>query len=179
MISRKTLAQFGEGGKAPGRPNLTARLLIWKRIWPSMASMPSMASTVIRRKPWHSHRASSILELEYCPFNRHHIGGSAAFTLADGVPGFTCKHNGCGGKTIEYVFKYFPEPAPHADAADEWPDPAPISGSLLNAEPFVEELLPASFRAHVTDVAERMQAPPDFPGQPRRFVLLEQLTAAP
>src|SRR5690349_835772 len=63
---------------------------------------------VLRRKPWNSNPGGLIFELEVCPFDTTHDGGSAAFTLGDGVPGFSCKHNGCAGKCIKDVFALFP-----------------------------------------------------------------------
>ena len=49
------------------------------------------------------------------------------------------------------------------EAADEWPKPEPIRSELPPVEPFSEDLLPDSFRPLVTDVAERLQVPMDFP----------------
>jgi putative DNA primase/helicase len=47
-------------------------------------------------------------------------------------------------------------------ANDEWPQPQPLPGGLPAVPPFDAALLPALFRAWVTDVSERMQCPPDF-----------------
>ena len=63
---------------------------------------------VLRRKPWNSHPGGQIFELDKCPFDSNHTGGSAAFTVADGGPGFGCKHDGCQGKTIKDVFVMYP-----------------------------------------------------------------------
>jgi hypothetical protein len=63
---------------------------------------------VLRAKPWNSHPGGAIIELAACPFNPDHVDGSAAFSLLDGVPGFTCQHNGCEGKNIKDVFERFP-----------------------------------------------------------------------
>jgi hypothetical protein len=49
-----------------------------------------------------------IYEIAECPFNPDHVAGSAAFTLVDGKPGFTCKHEGCRGKAISDVFALYP-----------------------------------------------------------------------
>jgi putative DNA primase/helicase len=48
-------------------------------------------------------------------------------------------------------------------ATGEWPEPEPILGSLPEVEQFDPELLPAALRAWVTDIAERLQIPVDFP----------------
>jgi putative DNA primase/helicase len=44
----------------------------------------------------------------------------------------------------------------------EWLEPLPIPDELLPVEPFAFELLPESLRGWVSDIAERMQCPPDF-----------------
>jgi hypothetical protein len=64
--------------------------------------------SVTRRKPWQSHPGGLIYELAQCPFDASHTDGSAAFTLADGRPGFRCQHDGCRGKTIKDVFARSP-----------------------------------------------------------------------
>jgi hypothetical protein len=63
---------------------------------------------VLRRKPWSAHPGGTVIELACCPFDGAHVGGSAAFTLLDGNPGFSCQHNGCKGKTIKDVFARYP-----------------------------------------------------------------------
>lgn len=50
-----------------------------------------------------------------------------------------------------------------ASVASDWPQPEAIQGELPPVQPFSEELLPASFRPLVRDVAERMQVPMDYP----------------
>ena len=48
-------------------------------------------------------------------------------------------------------------------ASATWLEPLPIPCSLLPVDAFSNDLLPASLRPWVTDIAERMQCPPDFP----------------
>lgn len=48
-------------------------------------------------------------------------------------------------------------------ASDSWPDPAPIPSPLPRVDPFDPNLLPGVFEPWITDIAERMQCPPDFP----------------
>lgn len=45
----------------------------------------------------------------------------------------------------------------------DWSDPLPIPDALLPVEPFNVQLLPESLRGWVSDIAERMQCPVDFP----------------
>jgi hypothetical protein len=45
-----------------------------------------------------------------------------------------------------------------------WPEPKPLPGGLLPVDAFDIDLLPASLRSWVNDVAERMQTPADFVG---------------
>lgn len=47
--------------------------------------------------------------------------------------------------------------------AEPWVNPLPVPTMLLPVEPFDVELLPASLRPWVADIADRMQCPPDFP----------------
>lgn len=49
------------------------------------------------------------------------------------------------------------------DAPEEWPDPLPLESELPPVESISNEMLPASFRPFVLDVAERMQTPLDYP----------------
>lgn len=44
-----------------------------------------------------------------------------------------------------------------------WPEPQPLPSGLPDVPAFEPELLPESFRGWVSDVAERMQCPPDYP----------------
>ena len=53
---------------------------------------------VIRRKPWQSHPGGLIFELAQCPFDATHGGGSAAFTLENGKPGFDASMTGVAEK---------------------------------------------------------------------------------
>ncbi len=46
---------------------------------------------------------------------------------------------------------------------DGWPEPEPLQDALPDVAQFDLELMPASFRPLVKDVAERMQVPLDFP----------------
>ncbi len=43
-----------------------------------------------------------------------------------------------------------------------WPDPVPLPSGLPPVAPFDAELLPEALRGWVTDIADRMQCPPDF-----------------
>ena len=48
------------------------------------------------------------------------------------------------------------------NSAEPWPKPKPITSSLPPVPPLASDLLPSVLRDYVFDVAERMQAPPDF-----------------
>jgi hypothetical protein len=74
---------------------------------------------VTRCKPWSSHPGGLIYELALCPFDSIHTGGSAAFTMVDGKPGFRCQHNGCGGKRMQDVFVIYPSQRTPATRGDE------------------------------------------------------------
>ncbi len=47
--------------------------------------------------------------------------------------------------------------------ADDWPEPAPLPAELPNVEPFDFKLLPNALRPWISDIADRVQCPPDFP----------------
>lgn len=47
--------------------------------------------------------------------------------------------------------------------AESWLPPLPIPETLRSVEPFNYALLPDALRPWITDIAERMQCPPDFP----------------
>ena len=46
---------------------------------------------------------------------------------------------------------------------DDWPEPTPLPNALPGVAAFDDELLPKALRSWVTDIAHRMQCPPDFP----------------
>lgn len=48
-------------------------------------------------------------------------------------------------------------------ADDGWPEPTPLPDALPPVMPFDPDLLPEALRGWVTDIAHRMQCPPDFP----------------
>ena len=50
-----------------------------------------------------------------------------------------------------------------AEDAENWQVPLPIPDTLRPVEPFNFALLPDALRPWITDIAERMQCPPDFP----------------
>jgi putative DNA primase/helicase len=52
---------------------------------------------------------------------------------------------------------------PEPSTEDAWPDPMPIPDYLCPVQSFDYALLPDAFVSFVSDIAERMQCPPDFP----------------
>ncbi len=136
MIDREALARFS-GNSAPHRTTEANG---------SAFDMDGFLSKhhfeVIQRKPWRSHPGGLVFELARCPFNSDHTAGSAAFTLAEGMPGFTCKHNGCHGKAIQDVFAiHRPQSSPgRVDVRDDGPDPFPSGTTLPQVDPLTEDL---------------------------------------
>jgi hypothetical protein len=48
-------------------------------------------------------------------------------------------------------------------AADgKWPEPKPLPSGLASVEPFNSEFLPAAVAPWVSDIANRLQCPPDY-----------------
>ncbi|MBH1978591.1 MAG: DUF3987 domain-containing protein [Comamonadaceae bacterium] len=128
------------------------------------------------------HDGSERFKLAACPFNAEHVNGEAAiFRKASGALGFKCQHDSCSAKSWGDVRDLLDGPrqarAPESDparrgpafpplgddAADTWPDPTPLPDALPPVQPFDPDLLPMALRGWVTDIAHRMQCPPDFP----------------
>lgn len=62
----------------------------------------------------------------------------------------------------------------HAPITQQWPEPTPLPEGLPPVAAFDYEMLPPDLQAHVADIADRMQCPPDFPA----VALLSVLSAA-
>jgi hypothetical protein len=109
-----------------------------------------------------------------CPFNPQHGAKDAAFfVLASGAWWFHCFHESCIDKgwheakaQVEYGMppgakKSRPEPEPNAgpsaSAADEWPEPLPLTPVQLPE--FPAGLFPSWLGAHVGAVAEATETP--------------------
>lgn len=101
MISSESLARFATCAQKPAKPETVGSFDMEEYL-------AKHGFEVKRRKPWNSNPGGMIFELARCPFNADHVGGSAAFTLVGGRPGFECKHDGCRGKTIKNVFSRYP-----------------------------------------------------------------------
>ena len=128
------------------------------------------------------HDGSERFKLAACPFNPEHGNGEAAiFRKASGALGFKCQHDSCSAKSWTDVRDLLDGPRPASaakrsktqhgaafppledDAADTWPDPTPLPDALPPVQAFDPDLLPVALRGWVTDIAHRMQCPPDFP----------------
>jgi len=128
------------------------------------------------------HDGSERFKLAACPFNPEHGNGEAAiFRKVSGALGFKCQHDSCSAKTWTDVRDLLDGPRPASaakrsktqhgaafppledDEADTWPDPTPLPDALPPVQPFDPDLLPEALRGWVTDIAHRMQCPPDFP----------------
>lgn len=88
----------------------------------------------------------------------------------DGVSDFNDLHQTAGVDAvrvcIESAVPVAPDPMPEAKSnlqiAAPWLDPEPLPDALPSVPPFDLELLPEAFRGWVSDIAHRMQCPPDF-----------------
>lgn len=117
------------------------------------------------------HEGSERYKLHHCPFNPEHGRGEAAILRRpNGALAFKCFHNSCADHTWHTLRELVdgpresrtrgqPEGSGHTG---EWVDPLPIPDALLPVESFEYALLPKSIRPWVSDIAERMQCPPDF-----------------
>jgi hypothetical protein len=111
VISRESLARFGGGAQPPAKPDHDAGRN-HDGGFNLEAYLAKHPFEILKRKPWNSHPGALIYEVKVCPLDSSHTDGVAAFTLADGVPGFSCHRNGCHGKTIKDVFRMFPPEPP-------------------------------------------------------------------
>lgn len=124
-------------------------------------------------------------KLTTCPFNTEHVNGEAAvFREAAGKLRFKCQHDSCSSKHWRDVRDLLDGPRACTTVNDilgmpltkagqssistnsihiEWPEPTTLPNELPSVDAFHAELLPASLRPHVVDIAHRMQCPPDFP----------------
>jgi len=75
-----------------------------------------------------------------------------------------------GGVTIATVFHYAKQggykntfSVSNPASKKTWEAPAPLPSGLAPVNAFDAELLPKALRGFVTDIADRMQCPPDFP----------------
>jgi putative DNA primase/helicase len=152
LINRDSLANFGGATQGRNKPDQSGfdlgRYLLQHRF------------EVIRVKPWQSHPGGLVHELDKCPFNPDHTGGSAAFLIEGGKPGFRCQHNGCKAKTIKEVFAAFP-PEPSADAAlTDWPALIPLAPA--DPDPIPMNCLPSWLGDMARAVSESTETPFDL-----------------
>lgn len=142
MIPREAYAKYGQ--QASPRDGASERA----DAFDMESYLAKYGFEVLRRKSWNSHSGSEIFELVQCPFDASHTEGSAAFTIADGVPGFDCKHNGCHGKTVKDVFSVYP-PDPRArEAGSEGRESA--STKLVNLARELTELFHSGDSCYAT-----------------------------
>lgn len=68
-------------------------------------------------------------------------------------------------KTVESIFERHQKAAQEDDLSirSNWPPPAPLPEGLPQVPALIPSLLPTTLRARITDIAERMQCPLDFP----------------
>lgn len=115
---------------------------------------------------------ADIWVLAVCPFNPEHAhdggGGGSAFVKRErsGRLGFACHHAGCTGndwKKLRAKLEPGRSDGGHPRVGGfEWPDPTPLGDELPSVETFQPGLLTDVLRTWISDVAERMQVPPEF-----------------
>jgi putative DNA primase/helicase len=78
-----------------------------------------------------------------------------------------CQHNSCSWKWKEFRAHYEPVRAQHQPITvakqTAWPEPQPLPGGLPEVPVLKEQMLPSALRPWLVDIAERAQAPLDFP----------------
>ncbi len=119
-----------------------------------------------------------------CPWTAEHTAASSessttyfpAHTGGYKGGGFKCQHDHCAERTVAGLRGYLglahqqrtppdeePPPWGVGDAPDDWPEPLPLPALRPPVPPFDPELLPDRLRPWLSDIAERMQCPPEFP----------------
>lgn len=68
-----------------------------------------------------------------------------------------------GASLLALVEEASPVTAENVETLEDWPQPEPLPTELPAVDPFREDLLPESLRPWLSDIAERMQCPLDFP----------------
>ncbi len=153
MISRDSLAKFGADAPEAAKPERSWRFDLERYL-------SQHGFEVIKVKPWQSHPGGQIYQVGKCPFNPDHTGGSAAFLMERGRPGFRCQHDGCKGKTIRDVFAAFP-PEPSTEAAvTDWPALIPLPRKA--PDPIPANCLPSWLGDMARAVSESTETPVDL-----------------
>lgn len=80
----------------------------------------------------------------------------------EGATDFNDLHQIAGAGAVRACIEAAAHAEPSANAP-EWPEPEPLPDALPAVLAFDPELLPEALRGWVTDIAHRMQCPPDFP----------------
>ncbi len=112
--------------------------------------------------------------LEECPWNGHTDNAAYIVQFAHGPVAAGCHHNSCQGYRWEHLREHF-EPGAYerngspyssepgdGEADGPWEEPVPLPEGLPPVQAFDPEMLPDPLRGWISDIAERMQIPPDF-----------------
>ena len=121
-----------------------------------------------------SNGVDTIYALEFCPFDSSHVWESSIIQKQTGQLLFQCFHNSCKGHTWKEArqiisgddslaqFMEGGETGGKQETVD-WPEPLPLEESLPPVQKLDPEMIPEPIRPWLTDIAERMQIPLDFP----------------
>ena len=113
--------------------------------------------------------------LRTSPMCEHHDDAAHIEQHASGAISAGCHHNSCSWGWADLRARLEPKshrlPSVLSVTSDEWDDPAPLPDELARVERFYDSLLPESLRPWITDIAERMQCPPDYPAVASMVVL--------
>ena len=114
-VSVELLEQLA--GEAPEARRTTATAAAMKVFAFDVEAWMAKVGIVVEKGPA-SYRGGRRWTLATCPFDSGHTGGSAAiFESSDGVLGFKCQHNGCGGKGWKDVRRHLD---PEYVAQEQW-----------------------------------------------------------
>ncbi len=127
------------------------------------------SATSGRCKNQKGHDLLAVFSTNAYPFPGPHRGKSCS--VHSKFQAFAMLHHACDFKAAAAALRkagYGSPSQPGEISAEEsatsvWPDPQPIPNDLPSVLPFDYGMLPDAFIPFVSDVAERMQCPPDFP----------------
>ena len=113
--------------------------------------------------------------LEHCPWEATHSSNGtsdvAIIVSAKSAYSYKCQHKHCVDKHWADFRRYYEPDYEKSGSKSEksaagsldWPDPEPLPGGLPAVPRFDARLLPIKLRPWICDIAERAQAPLDFP----------------
>jgi hypothetical protein len=142
--------------------------------WDLAGWLAAYGVPVKREGPWGANSGGYRYVLEECPWNGHTDNAAYLVQFGNGAIAAGCHHNSCQGYGWRELREHF-EPGAYErngsrssyssepdDGNAFWEEPVALPEGLPPVMNFDLQMLPSPLRGWITDVAERMQIPPDF-----------------